>query len=100
MIHDDYLRPRISTRQAAKQADIGMSTLHRWMAESRFEVPKLQLHGDVLCRRWSEIDVEHLLQYKERSYCKGRVRNRVDERRTRLKGRLRRMTYASIALRM
>ena len=98
MIHDDYLRPRISTRQAAKQADIGLSTLRRWMAQKRFEAPKLQLHGNVLCRRWNEIDVAHLRQCKKRSYCKGRVRKSVDKRRTRMKGRFGKVTYPFIVL--
>ena len=70
------MRAKLTTREAAKQAGIGMSTLSRWIAERKVKAPKPTLIGAVGYRLWSTDDIARLHRVKQQTYRKGRGRKR------------------------
>jgi excisionase family DNA binding protein len=65
---------KLTTTEAAKKADIHLSTLQRWIATGRITAPKPTLIGAVGYRLWSTKDVERLKKVKQEIYRKGRGR--------------------------
>ena len=71
------MRMTLTTREAAKQMHIGLSTLSRWIAEGKVKPPKPTLIGAVGYRLWSADDVVKLRRVKEQIYRRGRGRKKT-----------------------
>jgi hypothetical protein len=65
---------KLTTAEAAKEADIHLATLQRWIAAGKVTAPKPILIGAVGYRLWSAKDVERLKKVKNKIYRKGRGR--------------------------
>ena len=65
---------KLTTAEAAKEVDIHLATLQRWIATKKVAAPKPSLIGAVGYRLWSAKDVERLKKVKEEIYRKGRGR--------------------------
>jgi len=51
-----------STREAARELGLGMTTLNRFIASRKIPVPALTHVGGVRVRLWSEDDIERVRQ--------------------------------------
>jgi DNA-binding transcriptional MerR regulator len=71
---------KLTTAEAAKEADISMATLNRWIVTGSIQAPKATLIGAVGYRLWSRVDVEKLKKYKQENYRKGRGRKPKSKR--------------------
>ncbi len=61
-----------STAQAAKLLGIGRATLHRWMLERKFPVPKLRKVAGVSVRFWTFKEIEKVGKYMAAHYQEGK----------------------------
>ena len=68
------LNGKLTTAEAAKQAEIHPITLQRWIAARKVKAPKPTLRGAVGYRLWSAKDVVGLKKVKKEIYRKGRGR--------------------------
>ena len=71
---------KLTTAETAKEVDVSIATLQRWIATGSIQAPKATLIGAVGYRLWSKVDVEKLKKYKQQNYRKGRGRKAKLER--------------------
>jgi predicted site-specific integrase-resolvase len=70
------MKTKLTTRQAAEAAGIGLTTLNEWMAAGKVKAPKPVLRGALGMRLWGERDIERLRAVKAKIYRKGRGRKK------------------------
>jgi hypothetical protein len=70
------MKPKLSTRQAAAAAGIGLSTLNVWIATGKVKPPNPVLVGALGMRLWDEAAVARIMATKAKIYRKGRGRKK------------------------
>jgi excisionase family DNA binding protein len=62
---------KFTTSEAAKQVEISLATINRWIDAKKIKAPEPTLVGAVGYRLWSAEDIENLRVVKKKIYWKG-----------------------------
>ena len=65
---------RLTTGEAAREAEIHLATLQRWIAAKKLKAPRPIIRRGRAVRLWSPGALNRLRQVKERIYRRGRGR--------------------------
>jgi predicted site-specific integrase-resolvase len=63
-----------STKEAALRADVHFITIQRWVSDGKVSPSERIKQGRFTLWRWTDSDVEKVLEYKEKHYREGRGR--------------------------
>jgi len=69
----------LATREVAALVGIHPATLEEWLSKGKVRAPKTVQVGARKFRIWTERDIEHLRNYKEKFYRKGRGRKKKEQ---------------------
>ena len=69
------------TRYAAKEVEISLITLQRWIATGKVAAPDFRIINGRATRVWEKEDIARLREVKKAIYCRGRGRKKRSNKR-------------------